>query len=309
MLRYFIQRILLLIPVLIGISLLVFFIMSFTPGTPGDIMLGDLAPESAKRELNESLGYYDPFFIRYFNYVGGAIRGDFGLSYRSRLPVFDEIAGRFPTTFGLALTSMVIAMVIGIPLGIYSAVRQYSPMDNINTILAMVFVSIPSFWLGLLMILFFSLYLRWLPSFGADTFRHYIMPSLAVSGSTMATLLRMTRSTMLEVLRQDYIRTAYAKGANERRVILKHAIKNAMIPIITVIGVNFGAMLGGAVIIESVFGMPGIGNMMLLAIRTKDIPIVMGGVLVVAVLFGLINLMLDLTYTFIDPRIKAHYRK
>lgn len=298
-----------MIPVLLGISFVVFFLMDLTPGTPADIILGDLATSEAKAQMNESLGWNQPFIQRYLDYLIGALHGDFGNSYVSGLPVFQELFSRFPTTFQLSLYSMILASVIGIPLGIACAVKQYSLIDSLSTIFALIFISIPSFWLGLLMIIVFSVNLHLLPSFGSESFVHFIMPAITCAGATLATLIRMTRSTMLEVIRQDYIRTAYAKGAGKGRVIVKHALQNAMIPIITIVGVNFGYMLGGAVITENVFGMSGIGNLLLTSIRSKDIPMVMGGVLIIAVMFSIINLLLDILYAFVDPRIKAQYKK
>lgn len=308
MYKYIIKRVLLMIPVLLGISFVVFFLMALTPGSPADVILGDLASQEAKVQMNEELGWDKPFIERYFNYITDAVRGDFGKSYVSGLPVFQEIFLRFPTTFQLALYSMILASIIGVPLGIACAVKQYSLIDSTSTVFALIFISIPSFWLGLLMIIVFSLNLHWLPSFGSETLAHFIMPAITCSGATMATLIRMTRSTMLEVIRQDYIRTAYAKGCKKSRVIVKHAIQNALIPIITIVGVNFGYMLGGAVITENVFGMSGVGNLLLTSIRSKDIPMVMGGVLVIAVMFSIINLLLDIVYAYVDPRVKAQYR-
>lgn len=308
MYKYVIKRILLMIPVLLGISFVVFFLMNLTPGSPADIIMGDLATPEAKAQLNQSLGWDQPFLQRYVEYITNALHGDFGNSYVSGLPVFQELFSRFPTTFQLALYSMILASAIGIPIGIACAVRQYSFIDSMSTVFALVFISIPSFWLGLLMIILFSVKLHLLPSFGSETFAHFIMPSITCAGATMATLIRMTRSTMLEVIRQDYIRTAYAKGASKGRVIVKHALQNAMIPIITIVGVNFGYMLGGAVITENVFGMSGVGNLLLDSIRSKDIPMVMGGVLIIAVMFSLINLLLDILYAYVDPRVKAQYK-
>ncbi|MCJ7837176.1 ABC transporter permease [Cuneatibacter sp. NSJ-177] len=309
MYKYVVKRILLMIPVLLGISFVVFFLMDLTPGSPADIIMGDLATAEAKAQLNESLGWNQPFLQRYVEYIVNVFHGDFGTSYVSGLPVFQELFSRFPTTFRLALYSMVLASLIGIPVGIACAVKQYSLIDSFSTIFALIFISIPSFWLGLLMIIVFSVQLHLLPSFGSESFAHFIMPAITCSGATLATLIRMTRSTMLEVIRQDYIRTAYAKGATKGRVIVKHALQNAMIPIITIVGVNFGYMLGGAVITENVFGMSGVGNLLLGSIRNKDIPMVMGGVLIIAVMFSIINLLLDILYAFVDPRVKAQYKK
>ena len=218
-----------MIPVLLGISFVVFFLMDLTPGTPADIILGDLATSEAKAQMNESLGWNQPFIQRYLDYLIGALHGDFGNSYVSGLPVFQELFSRFPTTFQLSLYSMILASVIGIPLGIACAVKQYSLIDSLSTIFALIFISIPSFWLGLLMIIVFSVNLHLLPSFGSESFVHFIMPAITCAGATLATLIRMTRSTMLEVIRQDYIRTAYAKGAGKGRVIVKHALQRAPI--------------------------------------------------------------------------------
>ena len=309
MYKYVIKRILLMIPVLLGISFVVFFLMDLTPGTPADIIMGDLATSEAKAALNESLGWNRPFIQRFLDYIMGVFRGDFGSSYVSGLPVFEELFSRFPTTFQLALYSMILASLIGIPLGIACAVKQYSLIDSCSTIFALIFISIPTFWLGLMMIILFSVQLHWLPPNGSETLAPFIMPAITCAGTTLATLIRMTRSTMLEVIRQDYIRTAYAKGAAKGRVIVKHALQNAFIPIITIVGVNFGYMLGGAVITENVFGMSGIGNLLLSSIRSKDIPMVMGGVLIVAVMFSIVNLLLDICYAYVDPRVKAQYKK
>ena len=309
MYKYVIKRVLLMIPVLLGISFVVFFLMDLTPGTPADIIMGDLATSEAKAALNESLGWNRPFIQRFLDYILGVFRGDFGSSYVSGLPVFEELFSRFPTTFQLALYSMILASLIGIPLGIACAVKQYSLIDSCSTIFALIFISIPTFWLGLMMIILFSVQLHWLPPNGSETLAHFIMPAITCAGTTLATLIRMTRSTMLEVIRQDYIRTAYAKGATKGRVIVKHALQNAFIPIITIVGVNFGYMLGGAVITENVFGMSGIGNLLLSSIRSKDIPMVMGGVLIVAVMFSIVNLLLDICYAYVDPRVKAQYKK
>ena len=309
MYKYVIKRILLMIPVLLGISFVVFFLMDLTPGTPADIIMGDLATSEAKAALNESLGWNRPFIQRFLDYIMGVFRGDFGSSYVSGLPVFEELFSRFPTTFQLALYSMILASLIGIPLGIACAVKQYSLIDSCSTIFALIFISIPTFWLGLMMIILFSVQLHWLPPNGSETLAHFIMPAITCAGTTLATLIRMTRSTMLEVIRQDYIRTASAKGAAKGRVIVKHALQNAFIPIITIVGVNFGYMLGGAVITENVFGMSGIGNLLLSSIRSKDIPMVMGGVLIVAVMFSIVNLLLDICYAYVDPRVKAQYKK
>ena len=309
MYKYVLKRLLLMLPVIIGISFIIFAIMSFMPGNPARLLLGDKATPEAMEALNEELGLNDPFIVRYVKYIGDAVRGDFGISYRTGMPVLSEIVARFPTTLKLALLSVLFAVLVGLPLGILSAVKQYSWVDNLCTVTGLGFISVPPFWLGLLLIIFFSLKLGWLPSFGSDTLAHFILPAVTSSASTFATLLRMTRSTMLEVIRQDYVVTAYAKGASKSRIIFRHCLRNALIPLITVVGINFGGMLGGSIITESVFGMSGIGNLLISSIRSKDVPSVMACTLLLAILFGLINLVVDIIYAYVDPRIKAQYAR
>lgn len=308
MYKYILKRLLLMIPVLIGISFVIFLIMSFMPGNPARLLLGEKATPAAVEKLTEELGLNDPFFIRYYNYMKNVLQGNFGISYRTGMPVTYEIQARFPTTLKLASFSIIIAIIAGIPIGILSAVKQYSFIDTLSTVFSMGFISVPPFWLGLLLIILFSLKLGWVPSYGSDSLKHFILPALTNSACSFATLLRMTRSTILEVIRQDYIKTAYAKGAAKSRVIFIHTLRNALIPLITVIGINFGGMLGGSIITESVFGMSGLGNLLILSIRSKDVPNVMASTLLLAILFGIVNLIVDLAYAFIDPRIKSHYQ-
>jgi len=305
--KYVTKRILLLIPILLGVTFIVFSIMALTPGDPGRLILGENANQEAIDQLNQELGFDKPFLIRYLNYISRAATGDFGNSYRSDRPVFDEIFYRFPTTFILAAGAILLAIFIGIPIGVLSAVKQYSPMDIVSTVIAMFMASIPQFWLGLMMMLLFALKLGWLPSTGIGEFRHYIMPTITLSLPCAANILRLTRSTMLETTRQDYIRTARAKGAKERAIIWKHALKNALLPVITVIGINFGYLLGGAVLIESIFGIPGVGTLTITSIRMKDIPQTTASVLFLASLYCVIMLVVDIVYAYIDPRIRARY--
>ncbi len=307
--KYILKRLALMIPVIIGVSFIIFFIMSFMPGNPARLILGDRATPEAIAALEEEMGLNDPVPVRYLNYLKDALHGDFGTSYSSKNPVVEDIAYRFPTTLKLACLSVLFATIIGLPLGILSAVKQYSWIDNLTTVLGLGFISVPPFWLGLMLIIFFSAQLGLLPSYGSDTWAHFILPAITSSASTFATLLRMTRSTMLEVIRQDYVTTANAKGASKRRVIFKHCLPNALIPLITVVGVNFGGMLAGSVITESVFGMSGIGSLLVNSIRSQDVPTVMACTLLLAVLFGLVNLLVDIIYAFVDPRIKAQYQK
>jgi len=298
-----------MIPVLLGISLIIFAIMDFTPGDPARLMLGESATEEDVEALREEMGLNDNFFIRYFRYIGGALKGDFGISYRNKLPVMDELFSRFPTTLKLTFYAIAISVIIGIPIGIISAVKQYSIIDNVSVVLTLMLTSLPGFWFGLMLILLFSLKLGWFPATGIDTWRHFILPSITLAGSCMATIIRMTRSSMLEVIRQDYIRTARAKGATQKKVMLKHAFKNALLPIVTVIGLTFGVQVGGAIITESVFAIPGLGTLMVTSVRMKDIPMVLGSVLFIAFVIGIINLIVDILYAFIDPRVKAQYEK
>ncbi|WP_067517454.1 nickel ABC transporter permease [Endozoicomonas ascidiicola] len=307
MYRFILKRLLLLIPVLLGVSLLVFAIMSFTPGDPAQLILGENAPAEAVAELREEMGLNDPFVLRYARFVGNAVTGDLGQSYTSGRDVFDEIFSRFPNTLILAALGVLIAVVIGIPIGIISATRQYSMIDSGSMIFALLGVSMPNFWLGLMMILLFAVNLGWVPSGGYSSWSSLIMPAITLGTGSAAIITRMTRSSMLEVIRQDYIRTARAKGVAENLVINRHALKNALIPVITVIGLQFGMLLGGAVLTETVFSWPGVGRMMVDAIRQKDTPTVLGAVVFLATTFSLVNLFVDLLYGFVDPRIKSQY--
>ncbi len=309
MYKYVIKRLLFTIPVLFGAVFLVFTIMNLTPGDPGRLILGITAKQSDIDALNHQLGVDQPFFVQFFNYLKNMVtKFDFGTSYRTGLPVFDEILARFPATFWLALWSMIVSSIVGIALGIVSAVKQYSVLDNILTTLAMLLSAIPGFWLGLMLMLIFALQLGLLPSNGIADWTGYILPVVTLSLNGAATQMRLTRSTMLETIRQDYIRTAKSKGAPEKVVIWKHALKNALLPVVTAMGMNFGASLGGAVIIETVFGVPGLGMLIVNSIRQKDTPTVMAATLFLAILFCLVMLVVDILYAYIDPRIKAKYQ-
>lgn len=311
MAKYIIKRLLILLPVLIGVSFIVFGIMSFTPGDPATEILGPTATKEQIAELNEKMGMNDPFLVRYFRYVLGAVTGDFGNSYRTQKPVFDEIFARFGITFRLGVLAICVAILIGVPIGIISAVKQYSFIDFTSTMIAMFFAAVPQFWLALMLVLFFSLELRWLPSTftGVITPKHFIMPVLTLSLGTAASIIRLTRSNMLETIRQDYVRTARAKGASETTIIFKHSLRNALLPVITVIGISFGYLMGGTVLVESIFGIPGLGSLTIASIRSKDIPQTTACILFLAVLNVMIMLAVDLLYGYIDPRVKARYAK
>lgn len=306
--KYVLKRILLLIPVLLGVSLLVFAIMSLTPGDPAQLILGENAPKEAVLKLREEMGLNDPFFMQYFRFVKNAIMGDFGRSYTTGREVFGEIFARFPNTLILAVIGIIISVCIGIPIGIISATRQYSFLDSFSMVIALLGVSMPVFWLGLMLILTFSVKLGWLPSGGFDGLKSIILPAVTLGVGSAAIITRMTRSSMLEVIRQDYIRTVRAKGVAEKVVINKHALKNALIPIITVVGLQFGHLLGGAVLTESVYSWPGVGRLMVDAIRQKDTPTVLAAVVFLAAAFSVVNLLVDILYAYVDPRIKSQYK-
>lgn len=308
--KFVLKRLLYMIPVLLGVAFLVFAILSLTPGDPGTIILGITAKPEDIASLNEQFGYNKPFLIRFFSYIKDILfHFSLGESYQTREPVINDIMARFPNTLKLTIFSMSLSAVIGISLGIVSAVKQYSALDHICVITALVFACIPGFWLGLMLMMLFSLKLGWLPSYGAESLRHFILPTLTVSMTSAAGLLRLTRSAMLETIRQEYIRTAKAKGASKKRIIVKHALRNALMPVVTTLGTSFGASLGGAIIAETVFAMPGMGTLITTAIRQKDIPMVMGATLFLAVLFSLIILLVDILYAVIDPRIMDKYKK
>ncbi len=310
MIRYVLKRLLLMIPVLLGVAFIVFSVMSLAPGDPARAILGENATQEQLDMLNTQLGVDQPFLIRFGTFVVNVVtKLDFGLSYNSQRPVFDEIFTRFPYTLRLAVLGVIFSSIIGISIGVFSAIKQYSPFDTISTILALFFASVPGFWFGMMLILLFALQLGLLPSNGLDTVKHYILPTLSIAIPYSAGILRLTRSTMLETVRQDYIRTAKAKGVTEWVIIWKHAFRNALLPVITQLGNVFGQLLGGAVVIETVFAIPGLGSHIVNAIRMKDTPVVMASVMLLAFFFCLVILAVDLLYAFVDPRIKAKYAR
>ncbi len=308
MLKYIGRRLLMLIPVLLGVTFIVFSIMYMTPGDPAQLILGESAPPEAVAELRTDMGLDDPFIVQYGRFIKNAVQGDFGKSYTTKRDVFSEIFARFPNTLKLAGVGVALAIAIGIPVGIISATRQYSFIDSASMIGALLGVSMPNFWLGLMMILLFSVNLGWLPSSGSETMKHIILPAITLGTGSAAIITRMTRSSMLEVIRQDYIRTARAKGVAEKKVINKHALKNALIPVITVVGLQFGYLLGGAVLTETVFSWPGVGRLLVEAIRQKDTPTVLASVVFMATTFSFVNLLVDVLYAYVDPRIKSQYQ-
>lgn len=332
MFRYIIRRILLLIPVLFGVSVIVFLIMRVFSPDPAPIVLGQHATQQAVEVWRQANGLNDPIYLQYYHYLQGALTGDLGTSYYTKIPVVKEILSRFPATIELAIFATLLASFFGILIGVISAVKKNSIFDNAGMFLALIGVSMPIFWLGILLIIFFSGSLHWLPSNGRidpllepahvsgfylldsliegnmdafiDALHHIILPACALAMYSMAIITRMTRSSMLDTLQMDFIRTARAKGVPEGKVIRKHALRNGLIPIITVIGLQLGSLLGGAVLTETVFSWPGIGAYTVTCILKSDFPVVQGVVLLVATIFVMMNLIVDVIYAFLDPRIK-----
>ena len=305
MVRYIGKRLLMMIPVLLGIVLIVFCMNHISSGNPARMLLGVGASDEAIAALEEELGLNDPLYVQFFNYVKGVVTEfDLGTSYQTNRPVITELMNRFPTTAKLAFFSILLSAVVGITLGIISAVKQNTPIDHLSTGVALLGVSMPAFWLGMMLILVFSIYLKWTPVSDITGWKSWILPTITSSMAGMATITRMTRSSMLEVICQDYIVTARAKGLNERVIIIKHALKNALIPIVTSIGLRFGSLLAGATITESVFSIRGIGTTMLDAISERDYTLVQSCILVVSICFIVVNTLTDILYTLVDPRIK-----
>jgi peptide/nickel transport system permease protein len=309
MLNYVFRRILFLVPVILGVTFIVFTMLYLTPGDPASLILGPQASPDQVLLLRQEMGLDQSFIVQYATFLKNLIFSqDIGRSYISNSPVLSEIIPAFFITMKLATTAVIFSMVIGIPAGIISAIKPYSLIDTVAMILALIGTSMPIFWLGLLLILLFTVHLNWLPASGYDRIDQMIMPMIALGGLSTAIIARMTRSSMLEVIRQDFIRTARAKGQTESVIILRHALGNALVPIITVVGLQFGSLLGGAVLTETIFSIPGLGRLMVEAIKMRDFPIVQGGVLVIAIAFCVINLVVDLLYAYVNPRIRSQYK-
>ena len=305
--KYILKRLLWLIPVIIGVTLLVFAVMNLKPGDPGRTYLGLNASQAAVDEYNESLGLNDPFFVRYFNYMKGLLRLDFGKSWVGGESVNERIRSAVPQTLKICVLAIVLSFVVGVPIGVLSAVKQYSIADRTFTILAMILACIPVFWLCNLAAMLFTLKLHWLPATGLDSWKAYIMPVVCTAANTIGLTVRMARSSMLEEIRKDYVRTARAKGAKEKSVILKHALRNSMIPVTTLLGINFSLLMGGTVFVESVYSIQGLGSIIYRSISNNDIPMLTGCVVILAVFSVIVNLLVDVLYAYLDPRIKAKY--
>jgi peptide/nickel transport system permease protein len=308
MLRYVAGRLIVLIPVILALTFVVFTIMYFAEGDPTAVILGNEFTEEASARVKAELGLDKPFFVQYMRYVADLCRGNFGMSYITRSPVSEKLGARFPNTFKVVVAAMIFCVALGIPIGVYSATKPKSVFSNITMIIGLLGVSLPIFWLGLLLILLFSVHLGWLPFGGMDEgFKSVILPAVALGANYMANIMRTTRSSMLEAIRQDYIRTARAKGVSRGAVIRRHALPNALMPTITVVGMNVGALLGGVVLTETVFSIPGTGRMLVESIKAQDTPDVLGCLVVMALCVAISNLAVDLIYAYIDPRIKAQY--
>jgi peptide/nickel transport system permease protein len=302
--RYVLKRVVLALPVLLGVSVVVFVAIRLIPGDPAQLMAGQAATQEVVQQIRQSLGLDQPVPVQYLYFLRNVVRGDLGRSLFNGAPVVEELAQRFPRTVRLALASIAVASLIGIPAGILAATRRSTWVDTAVMLVALAGVSVPVFWLGLNLILLFSVRLQWLPSFGYETWRHLVLPSLTLGAASAAIVARMTRSAMLEVLGQDYVRTARAKGLAERVVVNRHALRNALIPVVTVLGLQLGTLLSGAVLTETVFAWPGIGRLLVEAVLARDYPIIQGATLLIAATFVVLNVAVDVLYGLLDPRIR-----
>ena len=309
MLKYIMKRILYIIQVMFGVIVLVFIMKAITPGDPVVSLLPGTATEEMKENLREQLGLNDPIVVQFGKYVAGVVRGDLGTSYKTRQPVAGEIAGRLPNTILIAVWAMFIAQIIATPLGILAAVKQNSMADSIIVVFTMIGASVPNFWLALMLIQWFAIDLHWVPSLYDGSIKSWILPIISVTFGSVAQTTRGVRTNMLEIIRQDYIMTARAKGQKEITVIVNHAFRNTLIPVIAGIGGGLGGMLGGAVIVEQVFAVPGVGKYISDAVSARDFPALQGGIIVIALLCCIINIVVDVLYTVADPRLKTTFIK
>jgi len=309
--KYIIKRLLALIPVIAGVILIVYLILNIVPGDPARTALGDEVSAEVLHDWREERGLNDHILVRYVRYLGGLVRGDFGNSFSPmQTPVIDDIMASFPYTVLLAVVAMGITFILAFPLGIFAAVKQNTWFDSISMLISLVGVSMPVFWLGMLLLLWFSLGLGWFPSVygpGTSVLRAVVLPAVSLGFSAMASMARTTRSSMLEVVRQDYIRTARAKGIGYAKVIRRHAIRNSLIPTLTIAGIQIGNLLTGTVIVEQIFAWPGIGRLMIRGILANDYPVVLGCMVLFTLIFAIVNLVVDLAYAYVDPRIRAQY--
>lgn len=309
MVKYILKRILMIIPVVIAVSLIVFVIMDFVPTDAAVTVMGDGATEEQLEQYREEHGLNDPLLVQYFRYMKGVLHRDLGTSYANNMPVWDLFFNKFPVTLKLAAASILVTVLLSLPLGILAAVKENTMADTLCSTVSFVGLAMPNFWLGLLLIILFSVNLGWLPSTGAATWQSYILPAFTCGTGNMAALTRTTRSAMLDVLKQDYLRTARSKGLGERAIIMKHALKNAQIPIVTMIGIQISTLIGGAVLTERVFALPGVGSFLVDSIMKNDFEVVTGFIIMLAIFVSIVLLIVDVVYAFLDPRIKAQYSK
>ena len=302
--NFLLRRLLLLIPVLWGVATLVFMLLHFIPGDPIDLMLGDSALGTDRETLRDQLGLNDPLIIQYIRYFGDLLQGDWGTSLFSKKPVFEEIMERVPATMELMFGAMVVTILVAMPLGLIAAVKKGTWIDQGSMIFSLLGVSIPNFWLGPMLILLFSIHFDLLPVNERGGLEHLILPALTLGTSLASILARITRSSVVETLQAEYIRTARSKGISELRILLRHALRNALIPIVTVIGLQVGVLLSGAIITEAIFDWPGLGNLLISAINSRNYPLVQGCVLFIAGSYVMVNLVIDLLYAYLDPRIR-----
>jgi peptide/nickel transport system permease protein len=304
MARYLVRRLLLTIPVLFGVATLVFALIHLVPGDPAQSMLGEGATQEEVVKLRESLGLDDPLLAQYRTFLTGVVRGDFGTSFRYNTPVTTQILARLPNTAMLALAAMLVAMLFAIPLGIVAAVFRGTSIDHAAMAAALIGISMPNFWLGPLLAILFAVQLGWLPVSGTGSVWHLVLPAVTLGAALSAILARMTRASLLEELRELYVLAARARGLSRRRAVLRHAFRNSLIPIVTIIGLQFGAVLTGTIITETIFAWPGVGRLLIQAISFRDYPLVQGCILFISVTYVAMNLLTDLTYGFLDPRIR-----
>ena len=309
MIKYVIRRVLLMIPIILGITLIVAAFIEIAPGDPARIKLGSEATEEELQQFRDSRGIDDPFFVKYVRFIGNAVRGDFGKSFYNERDVASELFQRFSYTLIIAISSVALAIVVGIPLGIFAATHQYKIWDNIAVGLSLIFVSMPSFFFALLLIRFFSLRLGILPTAGVASWKGWILPTVSLALGFAATITRQMRSNMLETIKQDYITTVRAKGQSEFKIRYIHALKNAIIPIIMVVGGLFGMALGGAMIAEIIYSVPGLGQFTLSGLTGRDYPVVQGSTLFMSVIFSIMMLLIDIGFAFVDPRIRSQFTK
>ncbi|MBR4742602.1 MAG: ABC transporter permease [Oscillospiraceae bacterium] len=307
MLKFIGKRLLLMIPILLGISFLVLVLIDITPGDPARMMAGQTATQEEYERIRAELRLDDSLFSRYFRFITHAVRGDFGRSYMTKIDVWQDIMARFPYTLFTAFTSCICALVIGIPLGMLAATNQNTWKDYLAMLLALICTSMPSFWFALMLVQWFAVKLRWLPVSGLVSWTGWIMPIVSLALGYAASIARLTRSSVLEVLRQDYVTTARAKGLRERRVLYRHVLKNSLIPVIVSIGSIFGMSLGGALIAETIYSIPGLGQYTLSGLMNRDYPVIQGSVLFLSIMFSIVILLIDIVFAFVDPRIRSQY--